>query len=67
MKNVLNECIRVLKWSGRMALNIQPFFSGQFPTHHIHSHYRLSEGMGKLRYSETSAITIAAIAHGGDL
>lgn len=44
MKNVLNECIRVLKWSGRMALNIQPFFSGQFPTHHIHSHYRLRRG-----------------------
>ena len=29
LKDVLNECIRVLKWSGRLAL------SGQLPTHHI--------------------------------
>lgn len=45
LKAVLNECIRVLKWSGRLALNIQPLFSGQLPTHHILSHYLLSEGM----------------------
>ena len=33
LKDVLNECIRV------------PLFSGQLPTHHILSHYLLSEGM----------------------
>lgn len=45
LQTVLNECIRVLKWSGRLALNIQPLFSEQLPTHHLLSNYLLSKGL----------------------
>ena len=45
LKSALDECIRVLKWSGRLALNIQPLFYGQIPTHHILSNHLLSKGL----------------------
>ncbi len=36
---IFNECIRVLKWSGRIIVNIQPLFSDYIPSHHIISKY----------------------------
>lgn len=36
---ILDECIRVLKYSGRIILNVQPLFSDYVPTHHIISNY----------------------------
>lgn len=36
---VLDQCIRVLKWGGRIAVNIQPLFSDYIPSHHIISNY----------------------------
>lgn len=36
---VLIECIRVLKYGGRLAINVQPLFSDYIPLHHIISHF----------------------------
>ena len=36
---VFDQCIRVLKFGGRIAVNIQPLFSDYIPTHHIISNY----------------------------
>jgi DNA modification methylase len=43
--HVWNECERVLKTGGRIAVNIQPLFSDYIPTHHIISHQLLSLGL----------------------
>lgn len=32
---ILDECIRVLKYGGRLAINIQPLYSDYIPSHHI--------------------------------
>lgn len=32
---VLDECIRVLKFGGRLIVNIQPLFSDYIPSHHL--------------------------------
>ncbi len=32
---IFDECIRVLKFGGRIAVNVQPLFSDYVPTHHI--------------------------------
>ncbi len=37
--NVFSECIRVLKYSGRIIVNVQPLFSDYIPSHHIISNY----------------------------
>ena len=37
--NVFDECIRVLKFGGRIVVNIQPLFSDYIPSHHIISNY----------------------------
>ena len=37
--NVFSECIRVLKYSGRIIVNVQPLFSDYMPSHHIISNY----------------------------
>src|SRR5690606_32777496 len=37
MDNIIKECVRVLKWGGRLVFNIQPLFSDYIPTHHIFS------------------------------
>jgi DNA modification methylase len=37
--SVFDECIRVLKYGGRIIVNIQPLFSDYIPSHHIISHY----------------------------
>lgn len=42
---VFDECIRVTKYGGRIMVNIQPLFSGCYPTHHIISNGFLERGM----------------------
>ena len=32
---ILDECIRVLKYGGRLVINIQPLYSDYIPSHHI--------------------------------
>ncbi len=36
---IFDECIRVLKFGGRIAVNIQPLFSDYIPSHHIISNF----------------------------
>ncbi|NLP37586.1 MAG: site-specific DNA-methyltransferase [Firmicutes bacterium] len=36
---IFDQCIRVLKFGGRIAVNVQPLFSDYIPTHHIISNY----------------------------
>jgi len=36
---VFDECIRVLKYGGRIIVNVQPLFSDYIPSHHVISHY----------------------------
>ena len=38
---IFDECVRVLKYGGRIVVNIQPLFSDYIPSHHIISHYFL--------------------------
>jgi len=37
--SVFNECIRVLKYGGRIIVNVQPLYSDYIPTHHLISNY----------------------------
>ncbi|MGB9593670.1 MAG: DNA-methyltransferase [Anaerolineae bacterium] len=39
---IFDQCIRILKFGGRIAVNIQPLFSDYIPSHHIISNYFLS-------------------------
>lgn len=41
--SVFDECIRVLKYGGRIIVNIQPLFSDYIPSHHVISHYFMKE------------------------
>jgi len=41
--NIFNECIRILKYGGRIAVNIQPLFSDYIPSHHIISNYFINK------------------------
>ncbi len=36
---ILDECIRVLKFGGRIVINVQPLFSDYIPSHHIVSSF----------------------------
>ena len=36
---ILDECIRVLKYGGRIVINVQPLFSDYIPIHHIISNF----------------------------
>ena len=36
---VFDECVRVLKFGGRIAVNLQPLFSDYIPSHHVVSNY----------------------------
>jgi len=40
---IFDECIRVLKYGGRIVVNIQPLFSDYIPSHHIISNYFMSK------------------------
>ncbi len=36
---IFDECIRVLKFGGRIVVNVQPLFSDYIPSHHLISNY----------------------------
>lgn len=40
---IFDECIRVLKFGGRIVVNIQPLFSDYIPSHHVISNYFMSK------------------------
>lgn len=42
---IFDECIRVLKYGGRIIVNVQPLFSDYIPTHHIVSNFFLERKM----------------------
>lgn len=42
---IFRECIRVLKFGGRIIINVQPLFSDYIPSHHIISNFFLKEGL----------------------
>lgn len=42
---IFDECVRVLKYGGRIAVNIQPLFSDYIPSHHIVSNFFMSRKM----------------------
>ncbi len=42
---ILDECIRVLKYGGRLIVNVQPLFSDYIPSHHIISNHLMEKKM----------------------
>ena len=42
---VFDECIRVLKYGGRIVVNVQPLFSDYIPSHHIISQRFMERGL----------------------
>ena len=42
---IFDEVIRVLKWGGRIVINIQPLYSDYIPTHHIISNFFMKRKM----------------------
>ncbi len=42
---IFDECVRVIKFGGRIAVNIQPLFSDYIPSHHIISNFFMSKKM----------------------
>ena len=42
---IFNECIRVVKFGGRILVNIQPLFSDYIPSHHIISNFFMQNKM----------------------
>jgi len=42
---IFDECIRVLKYGGRIIVNIQPLFSDYVPSHHIISNHFMKRKM----------------------
>jgi hypothetical protein len=43
--SIFSECVRVLKYGGRIIINIQPLFSDYIPTHHIISNFFIQKKM----------------------
>ena len=43
--SVFDECIRVLKFGGRLVINVQPLFSDYIPSHHIISNHLMNRRM----------------------
>jgi DNA modification methylase len=43
--DIFGECIRVLKYGGRIIVNIQPFFSEYIASHHIISNFFIEQGL----------------------
>ena len=42
---VFAECIRVVKYGGRIVINVQPLYSDYMPSHHIIGNFFLRRGM----------------------
>ena len=42
---ILDECVRVLKFGGRLVINVQPLFSDYIPSHHIISGHLMKRRM----------------------
>jgi len=42
---VMQECIRVVKYGGRIVVNVQPLYSDYMPSHHIISDFFLKQGL----------------------
>ena len=42
---VFDECIRVLKYGGRLVVNVQPLFSDYIPSHHVISNHLMDRRM----------------------
>jgi DNA modification methylase len=42
---IFEETIRVVKWGGRIIINVQPLYSDYIPTHHIISNFFLQKKM----------------------
>jgi DNA modification methylase len=42
---IFDECIRVLKYGGRVVVNVQPLFSDYIPSHHIISNFFMDRKM----------------------
>ena len=42
---IFSECVRVVKYGGRIAINIQPLFSDYIPSHHVISNFFMSKKM----------------------
>lgn len=42
---IFDECVRVLKYGGRIIVNVQPLFSDYIPTHHLISKYLFDAGL----------------------
>ena len=42
---IFDECIRVVKFGGRVVVNVQPLFSDYIPSHHIISNHFISRKM----------------------
>ena len=40
---MLDQCVRVLKYGGRIVVNVQPLFSDYIPSHHVISNYLMSK------------------------
>ncbi len=42
---ILGECVRVVKYGGRIVVNVQPLFSDYIPIHHIISNFLMEKKM----------------------
>ena len=42
---IFDECIRVVKYGGRIVINVQPLFSDYIPSHHIISNFFFKNGL----------------------
>lgn len=42
---IFDQCIRVVKYGGRVIINVQPMFSDYIPTHHLISNYLMDQKM----------------------
>ena len=42
---IFNECIRITKYGGRIAINVQPLYSDFIPIHHIISNFFMEKKM----------------------
>ncbi len=63
--DIFEECIRVVKHSGRIIVNIQPLYSDYIPTHHIISQYFMRKNLyGKLKSCGKKTTITVNIPHG---